>query len=106
MQSFSLNFLYLSPSVLTDPAWKHLGRFLHPGSRDKDQQALIVGRHLDVQWHPYLSIHALDWENTGTLKMLIRHDVVASILEVKNHTNQLGFVDLSAVREQLKDLQP
>ncbi|MFS4515345.1 hypothetical protein [Delftia acidovorans] len=103
MQSFAVNFLYLSPAVLTDPAWAHLGRFLHPGSRDKENQALILGRHLDLSWHPYLSFQAMDWESKGTRKVLIRHDIVASILEVSSHTNQLGFVDLSAVREQLKD---
>ena len=105
MATFAVNFVYLSPAVLSDPAWRHLHRFLQPGSRDKDQQALIVGRDLDIHQHPYLSIRAKDWESAGAKQVLIRHDVVASILEVSSHTTQVGFVDLSVVREQLKDQQ-
>ena len=103
MATFAFHFIYLSPAVLTEPVWRHLGRFLHPGSRDQDQQALIVGRDLDIHQHPYLSIRAKDWENSGTKQMLIRHDIVASILEVTSHTSRVGFVDLSAVHDQLKD---
>lgn len=102
MKSFAVKFVYLSPSVLVEPAWRHLHRFLHPGSRDKEQQALIVGRDLDIHWHPYLSIQARDWESSGTRSVLIRHDIVASILEITSQTSQFGFVDLLDVREQLE----
>lgn len=103
MKSSAIKFLCLSPAVLVDPGWHHLRRFLHPGSREKEQQALIVGRDLDIHWHPYLSIQARDWECTGTRSLLIRHDIVASILEITSQTSQFGFVDLSDVREQLED---
>lgn len=102
MKSLVVVFVYLSPVVLTEPAWRHLGRFLHPGSREKDEQALVVGKDLDIHWHPYLSIRALDWGSRGTRPVLIRHDVVASILEVTSQTSQFGFVDLSGVRERLE----
>lgn len=103
MKSSAIKFVYLSPVVLEEPVWRHLHRFLHPGSREKDQQALIVGRDLDIHWHPYLSIQALDWESSGTRSVLIRHDIVASILEITSQTTQFGFVDLLDVREQLGD---
>ena len=101
MRSFTVHFVYLSPDAL-EARWTHLHRFLHPGSREHDQQALIVGADLDIAHHPYLSIRARDWEGTGGRILLLRHDLVDSILEIRSHTNQLGFVDLSAVREELK----
>lgn len=64
---------------------------------------MVVGKELDVSWRPYLPSHALDFESTGTRCVLIRHDIVASILEVTNRTTQLGFVDLTTIREQLQD---
>lgn len=65
----------------------------------------MVGADLDIARHPYLSIRARDWEGTGGRVMLLRHDLVDSILEIQSHTNQLGFVDLSAVREELTGLK-
>jgi len=99
-RSITIHFAYLSPCVF-EARWAHLHRFLHPGSRKHDNQALIVGADLDIAHHPYLSIRARDWEGTGGRVLLLRHDLVDSILEIQSHTNQLGFVDLSAVREEL-----
>ncbi len=104
MRSFTLHFVYLSPCSL-DARWAHLHRFFHPGSREHNQQALIVGADLDIAHHPYLSIRARDWEGVGSRTLLLRHDLVDSILEIQSHTSQLGFVDLSAVREELTEEQ-
>lgn len=101
MRAFALHFLYLDLRVLNDPQWKHLTRFLHPGSQQHSGEALAVGTDLDLSYHPFLSIRAVDWANGGSRVVLLRHDVVASVLEVSNHTNQFGFVDLSDVRERL-----
>ena len=98
----TVHFVYLSPCVLDD-RWSHLHRFLHPGSRSHASQALIIGVDLDIAHHPYLSIRARDWAGTAGRVLLLRHDLVDSILEIQSHTNQLGFVDLSAVREQLME---
>lgn len=104
MKSSDIYFIYLFPGVLVEPAWKHLERFFHVPTLENEKQALMVGCELDLHQHPYLSIRAKDWGGLGgTRRVLIRHDIVASILEVASHTSQVGFVNLSDVREQLAD---
>lgn len=105
MRSFALHFIYLRLQVLSDPQWNHLHRFLHPGSKEKAGEALVVGRDLDLAWPGFVGIQAKDWESTGSRSILLRHDLVASILEVSTHTNQFGFVDLTELREQQPGLE-
>lgn len=104
MRPSTVHFIYLDRRVLTDPQWRHLARFLHPGSLEHDGDAVVVGSDLDLNCHPYLSIRAAQWgDHTGSRVVLLRHDLVASIFEVATHTNQPGFVDLSDARERLED---
>ena len=96
-----LHFIYLVNSVLVDPQWEHLQRFLHPYSKTQNQEALLVGA--DLELGQYLCIRAKSWDGSGSQAIRLHHHMVASILDVPSHTTQLGFVDLSAAREQLAD---
>lgn len=104
MSARTIHFVYLFRDVVQKPPWAHLHRFLHPGAEKHDGQALMIGSNLDLNYHPYLSIRAAQWgDRRGSQVVLLRHDLVASILEVASHTTQLGFVDLSDARERLVD---
>jgi hypothetical protein len=103
MTILSVHFVYLGRCVLDNPQWTHLARFLHPGTRQQSGDALVIGSSLNLNFHPYLYIRAVDWVHTGSRVVLLRHDLVASILEVATHTSQFGFVDLRDARERLAD---
>ena len=102
-KSFKVHFVYLAPEA-TGPEWKQIHCFLHPEALEQDQQPMLVCRDLDMSHHAFVSLRAKDWaESKGTWLLLLRYDLVASILEVRSHTNQLGFVDLKAIREALAE---
>ena len=97
---FTLHFVYLSQAAL-QPEWQHIRDFLEPESLEKGQ-ALVICRDLDIGHHVFAKMLAKDWTvEKGTQPLLLRYDLVASILEIRRHTNPPGFVDLAALREQL-----
>jgi hypothetical protein len=103
VQKVTLHFVYLVPEV-KGPKWEHLHRFLNPGAMEHDQQALLICRDLDISHHVFVSLRTKDWKaSIGGQVLLLRYDLVASVLEVRSRTNPLGFVDLDAVREELAE---
>jgi hypothetical protein len=81
----------MSPAVLEE-RWSHLHRFLHPGSREQAGWLAMACAELDISDHKFLSCRAKNFGPGGSVKLLLRYDLVDSILEVVSHTTQLGFL--------------
>lgn len=101
MKSSAHYFIYLA-HVLERPQYSHLKRFLHPGSLAAGE-LIVLATNLDLGFHPYLSAQVKDWANGGSRHVLLRHEIVVSILEVASHTSQFGFVDLSELPDKQTD---
>ena len=81
----------MNPVVLEE-RWSHLHRFLHPDSREQAGWLSVACAELDISDHKLLSCTAKNFGSGGSAKLLLRYDLVGSILEVVSHTNQPGFL--------------
>jgi hypothetical protein len=96
---FTLHFVYLHAAA-SDPQWYSLHRFLHPGSL-AEGQCVMIAVELDTSHGYFLRLRARDWtEKAGSKSLLLPYGLVASALEIRSHTNQVGFVRPEEIREQ------
>lgn len=99
-QLFAVHFVYLDP-VVAGTKWGHLHRFLHPGSLEAGECLILASKlHEDSC---FLRIHARDWQAQGgesSRTLRLPYVLVASILEIRSHTTQIGFVRPEEIREQ------
>ena len=79
--------------VIEQPQWSHLHRFIHPGSRNEEGWKSIFCSNLDLSGH-YISCLVKDYSGGRAQNVHIRHDLVASILEVASHDKPFGFTSL------------
>ena len=91
MASKKYHFIYLRPEI-EDEKWAHLHRFVHPGSRKQLGWAHLLCTDLELDHQPFLSCRAKNWKDGETKTILLRYDLVGSIVEVASHNDQLGFV--------------
>lgn len=84
--------VYLNDTVLST-YWSHLHRFLHPGSKDETGWVSILCTHLDISHHVFATMNAKDWsENKGTVPILLRYELIMSIVKIGKSTKQYGFI--------------
>ena len=95
MASFHLIYLL---DAIEDTQWSHLHRFLHIGTRSQSGFKSIFCKDLDLSG-TFLSCTAKDYSGGSPQKLLLRYDIIASILEVSSHKNPFGFVNLGEYLE-------
>jgi len=101
MDNKSYHIIYLNPAI-EDERFSHLHRFLHPGNRNKTGWKSLLCSNLDTSHHTFLSCVAKNYSGSTPKRILLRYDLVDSILEVASHKRQLGFVDPEeSLEEQL-----
>lgn len=100
IKPFTVHFVYLTQAAL-HPDWQHIRDFLDPESLESGQ-AMLICRDLDMGHHVFVQMLAKDWtKEKGTCFLFLRYDLITSIIEIRSHTNQIGFVDLKKIREAL-----
>lgn len=100
--SLTLHFVYLRPEA-QGARGRHLHRFFHPKSLEKDQQALIVCSSLELSHPVFARLRARDFSEKGSRSILLRYEFVDSMLEVRANTGQLGLVDIETIRDELEE---
>ena len=76
-----------------DPQWTHLHRFIHPGSRNESGWKSIFCSDLDMGGS-FISCLVKDFSGGKAKNLLLRHNLVASIIEVASHEAPFGFKNL------------
>jgi len=102
MEKKSTYIIYLHPSV-ADNQWSFLHRFFHPGIRDNDKKYALVGYSLNTSHYALLSVTVCNFLKKGSNRRIhIPYNLVATMIEIPVHKNQLGFVDPEEFRDKLE----